>query len=107
MKYKVMRMICMFDLPTETGQEKRIYQIFRKNLLKEGFVMMQYSVYIRTCPNRDYCKRLEKRVQKMAPEKGNVRLLVITEKQYRDMKLIVGSRNETEKAIGVERMIIL
>lgn len=107
MKYKVMRMICMFDLPIETEREKRIYRIFRKNLLKEGFVMMQYSVYIRTCPNRDYCKRLEKRIQKIAPEKGNVRLLMITEKQYLDMKLIVGSRNETEKAIGVERMIVL
>lgn len=107
MKYKVMRMICMFDLPIETEKEKRIYRIFRKNLLKEGFVMMQYSVYIRTCPNRDYCKRLEKRIQKVAPEKGNVRLLVITEKQYLDMKLIVGSKNETEKAIGVERMIVL
>lgn len=102
-----MRMICMFDLPIETEREKRIYRIFRKNLLKEGFVMMQYSVYIRTCPNRDYCKRLEKRIQKIAPEKGNVRLLMITEKQYLDMKLIVGSRNETEKAIGVERMIVL
>ena len=102
-----MRMICMFDLPIETEREKRIYRIFRKNLLKEGFVMMQYSVYIRTCPNRDYCKRLEKRIQKMAPEKGNVRLLMITEKQYLDMKLIVGSRNETEKIIGVERMIVL
>lgn len=107
MKYKVMRMICMFDLPIETEKEKRIYRMFRKNLLKEGFVMMQYSVYIRTCPNRDYCKRLEKRIQKVAPEKGNVRLLVITEKQYLDMKLIVGSKNETEKAIGVERMIVL
>ncbi len=63
--------------------------------------MMQYSsAYVRTCPNRDYCRRLEKRVQRLAPEKGNVRkvMLVITqEKQYRDMKLIVGSKSETEK----------
>lgn len=102
-----MRMICMFDLPIETEQEKRSYRLFRKNLLKEGFIMMQYSVYVRTCPNRDYCKRLEKRIQKIVPDKGNVRLLVITEKQYMDMKLIVGSKNETEKTIGVERMIII
>ena len=53
MKYKVMRMICMFDLPVETDKEKRIYRIFRKELIKEGFLMMQYSVYVRTCPNRD------------------------------------------------------
>ena len=107
MKYKVMRMICMFDLPVETDKEKRIYLIFRKELIKDGFLMMQYSVYVRTCPNRDYCRRLEKRVQRLAPEKGNVRLLVITEKQYRDMKLIVGSKSETEKKIGAERMIVI
>ena len=107
MKYKIMRVICMFDLPVETEQEKKRYRIFRKNLIKEGFVMMQYSVYIRTCPNRDYCRRLEKRVQKFAPEKGNIRMITITEKQYIDMKLIVGSKGETEKIIGTERMIII
>ncbi len=69
--------------------------------------MIQYSVYMRTCPNRDYCKRLEKRIQKFIPEKGNIRLLVITEKQYDDMKIFIGSKSETEKTIGTERMIII
>lgn len=107
MKYKIMRMICMFDLPADTSQEQRIYRTFRKNLIKEGFIMIQYSVYMRTCPNRDYCKRLEKRIQKFVPEKGNIRLLTITEKQYDDMKIFIGSKSETEKAIGTERMIII
>ncbi len=107
MKYKIMRMICMFDLPSDTSQEQRIYRTFRKNLIKEGFIMIQYSVYMRTCPNRDYCKRLEKCIQKFIPEKGNIRLLVITEKQYDDMKIFIGSKSETEKTIGTERMIII
>lgn len=107
MEYKVMRMICMFDLPVETEQEKRVYRNFRKDLLKEGFVMMQYSVYIRTCPSREYYHRLEKRIRKFAPNKGNVRLLSITEKQYQDMKVIIGSKKENEKMLGVERMIII
>lgn len=107
MKYSVMRLLCMFDLPVTTEHEKRIYRTFRKNLIKEGFIMVQYSVYVRTCPNRDYCNRLIKRIKKFAPEKGNVRLLSVTEIQYNDMKLIVGSKNETEKLIGEERMIII
>lgn len=107
MKYKIMRMLCMFDLPVETDKEKKAYRAFRKDLLKEGFVMMQYSVYVRTCPNRDYCHRLEKRIKKFAPDKGNIRLITVTEKQYEDMILIVGSRSETEKKIGAERMIII
>ena len=102
-----MRVICMFDLPMDTAKEKRIYQLFRKGLIKEGFVMMQYSVYVRTCPTREYAKRLEKRVEGIAPEKGNVRLLTVTEKQYTDMKIIVGSKKTTERTIGSERLLIL
>ena len=102
-----MRMICMFDLPVETEDEKRAYRMFRKNLIKEGFVMMQYSVYVRVCPNRDYANRLEKRIKKIVPLEGNVRLLCITEKQYEDMKLLVGSRSTAETAIGTERMIVV
>lgn len=107
MKYKVMRMICMFDLPVETEEEKRAYRCFRRDLIREGFAMMQYSVYIRICPSRDYCKRLEKRVQKIAPKKGNIRLLTVTEKQYEDMRLIIGSKKEMRKNVGTERMLIL
>lgn len=102
-----MRMLCMFDLPVETETEKRAYRVFHKNLKKEGFTMIQYSVYVRTCPNRDYAKRLEKRIKKFTPPDGNVRLLSVTEKQYEDMVLLVGSRTDTEINVGTERMIII
>lgn len=107
MKYKIMRLLCMFDLPVETDAEKRAYRIFRKNLMKEGFVMMQYSVYVRVCPSREYANRLENRIKKFVPLEGNVRLLCVTEKQYDDMKLLVGSRTMAETAIGTERLIII
>ena len=102
-----MKLLCMFDLPTQTSKERKDYRIFRKNLIKEGFTMMQYSVYIRTCPNRDHKKRIENRIEKIIPPKGNIRLVSITEKQYEDMKILIGSKSETEKIIGSERMIVL
>lgn len=107
MKYKIMKLMCMFDLPTDTAEDKRNYRIFRKNLIKEGFIMIQFSVYVRTCPNRDYAKSIENRIRKVVPPKGNVRLLAVTEKQYNDMKLLVGSRSATEEAMSSERLIIL
>lgn len=107
MKYKIMRLLCMFDLPVETDVERRAYRTFRKNLIKEGFVMIQYSVYVRICPSREYAKRLEMRIKKFIPSEGNVRLLCVTEKQYSDMTLLVGSRSAAETAIGTERLIIL
>lgn len=107
MKYKIMKVLCLFDLPVETEEEKRSYRIFRKNLIIEGFSMMQYSVYVRTCPSREFAERLEKRIRKFIPEKGNIRLITITEKQYDDMKVLVGNKKLTEEILGSERMIIL
>lgn len=102
-----MRMLCLFDLPVDTAEEKKAYRIFRKNLIKEGFAMMQYSVYVRTCPNRDYANRLEKRIKKIVPLSGNVRLLVITEKQYEDIKILVGTKKAEEERYGTERLVII
>ena len=107
MEYKIMRMLCMFDLPVDLPEEKKEYRECRKNLIKEGFTMMQYSVYIRTCPSREYGIRLESRIRKFAPLKGNIRLITITEKQYDDMKIIVGSKRLNEERVGSERLTII
>ncbi|MFR5147649.1 MAG: CRISPR-associated endonuclease Cas2 [Eubacterium sp.] len=107
MEYKIMRMLCMFDLPVELSEERKAYREFRKNLIKEGFIMMQYSVYVRTCPSREYGIRLENRIRKFAPTQGNVRLITITEKQYNDMKIIVGSKKLNEEKIGSERFTVI
>ncbi|WP_196808600.1 CRISPR-associated endonuclease Cas2 [Butyrivibrio sp. AC2005] len=104
---KYMKMLCMFDLPVETSEEQRAYRKFRKDIMSEGFIMIQYSVYVRTCPNREFANQLEKRIQKFVPKEGNVRLLTVTEKQYEDMKLLVGSKKLSETALGMERMIII
>lgn len=102
-----MKLMCMFDLPVDTGEEKKAYRIFRKKLIEEGFNMIQYSVYVRTCPNREYVERIEKRIKGFVPQSGNVRLIAVTEKQYDDMKILVGNKTLTEAKIGNERMIII
>lgn len=107
MSYKIMKLICMFDLPVDTPKEQKAYRQFRTRLIKEGFTMMQYSVYIRTCPNREYTHKLERHIKKFVPQAGNIRLLTITEKQYNDMILLVGSKSQTERVIGDQRMIII
>ena len=105
MRYDVMRVLCMFDLPVDTDKEKREYRNFKKKLILEGFVMLQYSVYIRTCPNRQYSERLQKRLAKNLPANGNIRLLEITEKQYEDMKILVGTKSLNEKIANDERSV--
>lgn len=107
MRYDVMRVLCMFDLPVDTDKEKREYRNFKKKLILEGFVMLQYSVYIRTCPNRQYSERLQKRLAKNLPANGNIRLLEITGKQYEDMKILVGTKSLNEKIANDERFVVI
>ncbi|WP_241957687.1 CRISPR-associated endonuclease Cas2, partial [Staphylococcus devriesei] len=51
--YRFMRVLLMFDLPVETKQQRRIYSKFRKRLIEDGFLMMQYSIYIKSVINKD------------------------------------------------------
>lgn len=107
MKYDIMRVLCMFDLPMETPDEQREYRQFRNNLIKDGFIMIQYSVYARVCPNREYTESIEKHIRKYLPKNGNIRLITVTEKQYNDMKILVGSKRATEEKVGTERLVII
>lgn len=45
--YRIMWLFVFFDLPTETKKDRKNASGFRNQLLKDGFSMMQYSVYIR------------------------------------------------------------
>ena len=107
MRYDVMRVLCFFDLPVETAKEKRDYRYFRKHLLENGFMMLQYSVYVRTCPNREFAKKYYKRLQAEAPLNGNIRLLMVTEKQFDDMHFIVGTQTHQEEVIGDNRLVVI
>ncbi|MGH9821170.1 MAG: CRISPR-associated endonuclease Cas2, partial [Pyrinomonadaceae bacterium] len=55
-------LVVMFDLPTETKQERRRYALFRKFLLKDGFSMLQFSIYGRHCASDENADVHEKRV---------------------------------------------
>ena len=48
-----MRVMVFFDLPVESTPQRKEYSKFRKFLLKEGFIMMQKSVYSKVTLNRN------------------------------------------------------
>lgn len=84
-KYRVMWLFVFFDLPTGTKKDRRNAQQFRKNLLKDGFTMMQFSVYMRHCASSESADVHEKRIQLLLPPFGKVSILRITDKQYGDI----------------------
>ena len=86
-----MRIILFFDLPTETAQERREYSRFRKFLIKNGFFMMQESVYCKLALNQTSVNSVLDTVRKNKPPAGLVQALVVTEKQFSKMEYIVGT----------------
>ena len=93
-QYRVMWLMVFFDLPTETKKEKRIHAEFRKNLIRDGFTMFQFSIYIRHCASKENMNVHINRVKKLGPEKGKVGILSITDKQFGDMELFVGVKEK-------------
>ncbi len=90
--YRCMWLFVFFDVPTETKKDKHQYQQFRKKLLKDGFMMHQYSVYIRHCASAENADVHEQRVKKAVPERGQISILRITDKQYGNIVNIWGRK---------------
>lgn len=80
-----MWLFVFFDLPVTTKQEMKSAALFRKNLEKDGFAMMQFSVYIRHCASRESMAVHIKRVKMLLPDVGKVSVLSVTDKQYGDI----------------------
>ena len=106
MSYRFMRMIIMFDMPTDTLEDKKAYRKFRKFLLSEGFLIHQYSVYSRLLLNGNANSLLIDRLQANNPKKGNITILTVTEKQFARMIYLYGEKN-TSIANTDSRLVFL
>jgi len=94
-----MWIIVLFDLPTDTKTARKQYTQFRKNLLKSGYTMMQYSVYIRHCASEENAQVHMNRVKSYLPTNGEVRIVKITDKQFAKIQVFYGEKQKpTEKA---------
>ncbi len=92
--YRVMWLFVFFDLPTDTKKDRRNYSRFRKDLMQDGFRMMQFSVYIRHCASAQSTEVHVKRVEKIIPKKGQVSIVQITDKQYGEIVNFWGAKTE-------------
>ena len=91
--YHTMWIYAMFDLPVKTKLQRKKASLFRKGLLQDGFTMLQFSVYIRHCASRENAAVHERRVKLMVPDEGSVSVLLVTDKQFGDMKTFYGLKN--------------
>jgi len=97
--YRKMVLFVMFDISTETKKDLDKYRKFRKNLLGHGFIMFQYSIYIRFCRSLAIAEKYERKIEAQSPDNGSIRIIKITESQYSNMKTIENYREKTEEKL--------
>jgi CRISPR-associated protein Cas2 len=94
-EYRVLWILVFFDLPVVSKKERKIAARFRKDIMRDGFSMFQFSIYVRHCPSRENADVHIKRVKRILPEAGHVGILTITDKQFGAMEIFYGY-NEAE-----------
>lgn len=96
--YRSVWLLAMFDLPVETMKNRRDYTRFRKALLKDGFMMLQFSVYARYIPSEEAAEAHKRTIRSVIPPLGQVRLMAITDHQFGKMEVFYGKKpREPEK----------
>lgn len=95
--YKWMWLFALFDLPVQTKQDRKDYARFRKFLLSQGFCMLQFSVYARHCPTEESGEGMKARIRPAVPPAGQVRLLMVTDKQFGKQEVYLGKKRVAEE----------
>ena len=101
-----MRVVVFFDLPTETAEERRDYRRFRAALLKNGFFMMQESVYSKIILNNTAANVIKETVRKLKTGKGLIQMLTVTERQFENMEFVLGKKQSTVVDTA-ERLVVM
>lgn len=95
-----MWILVFFDLPTETKRDRKIYSDFRKSLIKDGFSMFQFSIYLRHCPSKENADVHINRLKRNLPQNGHIGILCITDKQFGNMEIFFGKKVSSLPDIG-------
>lgn len=106
MSYRFMRTIVFFDLPTETAEDRRAYRRFRNGLVKNGFIMMQESVYCKLLLNSTAEQAARAAIRELRPDRGIVQVMTVTEKQFSKIEYLAGS-SQTDIISTDERIVVL
>lgn len=106
-RVRYMRLIVFFDLPVATTVQRKNYHLFRKFLIKEGYLMLQESVYAKLAINDGAALAAIMRLRKHRPPQGLVQVLKVTEKQFATMTYITGNREAYDEIDTMEEFVVL
>lgn len=90
-QYRILWVFVFFDLPTDKKIDRKNASRFRKLLIKDGFSMVQFSIYSRHCNSRENADVHIKRIRNILPPKGEVIIFTLTDKQFGMMEFFRGA----------------
>ena len=103
-KYRMAWVMVLFDLPVGSSDERRDAANFRKELLKDGYFMVQFSVYARPCGSADRVETQVRRLKSKIPPHGEVRGLIVSDAQWGRM-IVIRSQQKKESEKMPEQMM--
>ena len=95
-----MWVIVFFDLPVKKPKQRRQATQFRNFLLNDGYLMLQYSGYARVCRGKEAVEKHLNRLVSVLPQEGAIRSLYVTDKQYAQMRILLGKMEPEERFEG-------
>lgn len=101
-EWRTVWMLVMFDLPVGTRAQRQAYARFRKDLLELGFTKLQFSVYARFLATQDRADRLVKAIEASLPAEGQVRIFMITGKQFEKHLVFIKTRRQAPETEPVQ-----
>jgi CRISPR-associated protein Cas2 len=106
-KYKMGWLLVAFDLPVLTKEQRKRATDFRKFLLDDGYQMVQFSVYVRSCVSFARQETHLDRVKKHLPPEGSVRAIFITRSQWERSFVLHGAPAKEEEPEDLPEQIQL
>jgi|ERR1043166_3669218 CRISPR-associated protein Cas2 len=94
-KFKMGWLIVAFDLPVLTKKQRKQATGFRNFLLDDGYQMVQFSVYVRSCVSFARQETHLGRLKRSLPPEGSVRAIFVTRAQWERSYVIQGSPAST------------
>ena len=75
-------LLVAFDLPVTEKEQRKAANQFRNYLLADGFLMMQYSVYVRSMVTHSRMQTHLRRLDQHIPPEGSIRAIYVTQAQW-------------------------
>ena len=92
-----MWLVLVYDCPTTTPGARHDYSTFHKDLLRQNFVQLQKSVYVRHYPTMAAAEAAIARLSGGIPEEAAVAFFMITDKQYGLTREFFGPKSSKKK----------